>query len=246
VENDDSVSKRVEGLISAVKASIKPGLDETLQTEYAAIVGLLPDVEELGDFILIATLEVAVAALAQEKPNLKLASDLRVAIEDRVKRTNTIFGRIFFRGVPSTRVIIGLGLQLFIVIPIEILVGWLLSDQMVLFGIDSSMLAAVVVMGALGSIVSIMVRIQEFAELRSIAPSVLVFTGLFKPMVGMSFALFVFGVLKSGLFTINIPGDQLLYFYAAVSFVAGFSERFARDIVSRTEQTVSGTKYKKP
>lgn len=32
------------------------------------------------------------------------------------------------------------------------------------------------------------------------------------------------------------------FFFAALSFVAGFSERFAQDVVSKTEQTVTGAK----
>jgi hypothetical protein len=65
-------------------------------------------------------------------------------------------------------------------------------------------------------------------------------TGFFKPVVGISFALFVFAVISSGLLPVAVNPEKSRYFFAALSFVAGFSERFARDVVVKTEATVAG------
>ena len=54
-----------------------------------------------------------------------------------------------------------------------------------------------------------------------------------RPFVGAAFAVMIYLLLKSTL--VDIGGlsrkDQTIYFYAAVGFLAGFSERWARVII---------------
>jgi hypothetical protein len=50
-----------------------------------------------------------------------------------------------------------------------------------------------------------------------------------RPFVGAAFAVAIFLLLKSGL--VDLGQDDTVYFYAAVGFLAGFSERWARVIV---------------
>jgi hypothetical protein len=54
-----------------------------------------------------------------------------------------------------------------------------------------------------------------------------------RPFVGAAFAVMIYLLLKSGL--VDIGGlttkQQTIYFYAAIGFLAGFSERWARVIV---------------
>ena len=116
-----------------------------------------------------------------------------------------------------------------------------ITGQKVIFGIDVSILLWVGLAGALGSIVSIMVRLQDFTLLPNGDPSILFFTGFFKPVVGASFALFVFAALKAGLIPVTIESDKEMYFFMALSFVSGFSERFAKDIATKTEQKIPTT-----
>jgi len=108
-------------------------------------------------------------------------------------------------------------------------------------GLDSSLLILVGLAGALGSIVSIMVRIQDFGKAGDADQSVLFFTGFFKPVIGMSFALFVFAVLSAGILPITIEPEKSRYFFAALGFVSGFSERFASDVASRTEGVIKSS-----
>ena len=47
----------------------------------------------------------------------------------------------------------------------------------------------------------------------------------------------------SGLFDIDNRQDaDRAYFYVAIAFVAGFSERLVRDVVIKTEDTLAGPK----
>ena len=56
---------------------------------------------------------------------------------------------------------------------------------------------------------------------------------------GAIMVLFIFAILSSGLIPVVIQQDKAQYFFAALSFVAGFSERFAQDVVARTESALS-------
>jgi hypothetical protein len=73
------------------------------------------------------------------------------------------------------------------------------------------------------------------------AEEALFFTGFFKPVIGMSFALFVFTVISSGILPISVAEEKSRYFFAALGFVSGFSERFASDVASRTEKAISSS-----
>ncbi len=241
MEAQPDTSTRLEALLAEVRKNLRPGADDQVQSELAKVLKLLPYLRASEYAHLIGSAEVAIAALLIEQPNVKLAEGVRESIEFHVRPARNPMTAILRGGTPPTRVILGLGVLLYFALPFAVvyLPRWL--DRRELFGIQTELLFIVGFAGALGSIVSIMVRIQDFAGLRDIDPSVLFFTGFFKPVVGASFALFVFAVIQSGLIPVTIKEGTERYFLLALSFVAGFSERFARDIVSSTERQVGGT-----
>ncbi|MEA5596902.1 hypothetical protein [Rivularia sp. UHCC 0363] len=99
-------------------------------------------------------------------------------------------------------------------------------------------------MGALGSAVSIIVRANKFIEQGKEGQSDLFFTGFFRPIVGMSFAIFAVALIESGVFSgifqISANENRTIYLYMAIAFVAGFSERLVEDVVLKTENTLTG------
>ncbi|MGB3655145.1 MAG: hypothetical protein WBA41_28615, partial [Rivularia sp. (in: cyanobacteria)] len=99
-------------------------------------------------------------------------------------------------------------------------------------------------MGALGSAVSIIVRANKFIEQGKEGQSDLFFTGFFRPIVGMSFAIFAVALIESGVFSgifqISARENRTIYLYMAIAFVAGFSERLVEDVVLKTENTLTG------
>jgi hypothetical protein len=106
-------------------------------------------------------------------------------------------------------------------------------------GINLSLLLIVVIGGALGSSISVIVRAQNFVKERRAEPLSLFFTGLLKPIVGIAFAIFIFAALESGLVSVgNREQTNRTYLYLAIAFIAGFSERFVQDILVKTEQTI--------
>jgi len=107
-------------------------------------------------------------------------------------------------------------------------------------GINLSLLLIVVIGGALGSSISVIIRAQNVVRERRAEPISLFFTGLLKPIVGIAFAIFIFAALESGLVSLgNREQTNRTYLYLAIAFVAGFSERFVQDILVKTEQTIT-------
>ncbi|MFZ3019840.1 MAG: hypothetical protein WA056_15440 [Gallionella sp.] len=236
-ENNRSIE--IAELADRVHAELKPGLDEKLQYELATLLGLFPRLANSSDPILPKLAKIATSALLSESPNLNLAKKLRERLEGRLNlESNLVLAAIRGKS-PAVRVVLGLGVLLYFVIPLLVLSSVWLKDFRTIFGIEVEMLGLVAFSGALGSIVSIMVRLHQFADAKSSDHAIEFFTGLFKPIVGSAFALFIFVVLSSGLIPIAIQTEKALYFFAALSFVAGFSERFAQDIVTKTETAVT-------
>lgn len=111
--------------------------------------------------------------------------------------------------------------------------------------IDVPLILAVVSAGALGSFVSVIVRASDFIERQQHTHLDLFLVGFFRPVVGMAFAVFLMAALESGvvsgLLTTDSPkAAQKIYFFIAISFVAGFSERLVKDIMGKTEGWVGG------
>lgn len=86
--------------------------------------------------------------------------------------------------------------------------------------------------GAVGALVSVMSRMGtgrvrvdwEFGKdtLRTL--------GALRPFVGASFGLMTYFALRSGIVNLT-SGDSTSYYYVVFAFVAGFSERFAQDML---------------
>jgi hypothetical protein len=95
----------------------------------------------------------------------------------------------------------------------------------------------VMLAGALGSVTSIMFRIQDFNKMTESDPLILLLTGLFKPLIGVFFALFIFSVNQAGIVTIPVGNGNYNAFLFVLAFVAGFSERFVKDVAARFDTT---------
>ncbi|NOT97173.1 MAG: hypothetical protein HOP00_12820, partial [Nitrospira sp.] len=219
-------------------ASSGDGLDPKSQESLARLLGLLHDLRKPEYTSYLLEWEIAVRALLASPNNQKFADELSDRIRYRVRPSLNPIVSIIRGGSPPTRVILGLGTLLYFAIPGLIIYFPKLISQETIIGIESKMLVTVTLAGALGSIVSIMVRIQDFGKAANADQSVLFMTGFFKPVVGSSFALFIFAVIKAGLIPITITPGAETYFFIALAFVSGFSERFARDVATATERKV--------
>jgi hypothetical protein len=94
---------------------------------------------------------------------------------------------------------------------------------------------ATIAAGGMGAAVSVLLRMARgaFSQDYELGRKVTRRLAMARPFVGAAFAIMIFLLLKSDL--IDVGGlktqDQTIYFYCAVGFLAGFSERWARVII---------------
>jgi hypothetical protein len=242
----DAALGEIHDQIAAVLATPSDAdgvLAPDIQRELAHLLALLPHVAASGDHLLLGSLRLALASLLGSRPNVVFARDTRLHVAQRLGIYPSLRWALMSSPIPAVRVMTGLLVVVALAIPLAVLTVVLLRghfehlnaptldlDDFILFGI----------VGAAGSVVSIMVRIDEFNRWPP-DPSILFFTGLFKPIIGFFFAIFVALVLNSGIVQIGITEGRQAYFFLAISFIAGFSERFARDIATQTETFFQGS-----
>jgi hypothetical protein len=94
---------------------------------------------------------------------------------------------------------------------------------------------ATIAAGGLGAGVSVLLRMARgsFSQDYEVGRKTTRRLAMARPFVGAAFAIMIYLLLKSGLVKIGGLSDseQTIYFYAAVGFLAGFSERWARVII---------------
>ncbi len=234
---------RIDAIASKVANEQRGGLSTEVQTSLARIIERLPDVTRSADAqMLVAVLETAVAALLVDPPNLALATHLLTQVDDTVRVYRGIGEKAWRSSAPTTNVIMGLSLLLVVatIVLLVLLPRLVAVAQLQVLGIDLSLLMTIGFFGALGSLLSIMLRIQDFSAKIDVPRSLLVLNGFFKPIVGMISAIFVYTLLNSGIITINVSDATAKNNFAiALALLAGLSERFVNDIASKAERAIS-------
>ena len=106
--------------------------------------------------------------------------------------------------------------------------------------------------GVLGSIASILLRIIDFQGQKYDDPLIPFFIGLFKPLIGLIFGIFIFSLISSDTFIkidfliasdknssslITNKARQDLFVFSC-AFLVGFSERFASDLMKKSESSL--------
>jgi hypothetical protein len=233
--------------------------DEEIQYELARWVELLEtskdDLREGArskDEILLRLVreaDVAVAALLSDKPELVFARSLRVQTENELLRHNGWLKRNLVRftdGSPVLTVCLGafgaaaagLATLLLQLTPFAI-------DLTAFIPFETANSSAIAGAAFLGGLVSMLSRLQAFSRLGDFDHVFLFFNALFKPLIGVIFGLFAFALWKSGLLPLDkelLQASLTPYQIWTVGFLAGFSERFANDVISRGEGLFAATK----
>ena len=85
-------------------------------------------------------------------------------------------------------------------------------------------------MGALGAVVSVMTRMATPGSFNTdfeVGRKPVRRLGFVRPVIGATFALALYVAVKSNLLELGNIAEPGIYFFATVSFLAGFSERRA-------------------
>jgi hypothetical protein len=238
VTTESLTAKVAERLAQKIGTADTAALAPEVQDELGKLIGLLARARQPLDANLLAVADITATSLLSATPNLTLARSARKAIERQLGFRVNFFNAVFNPRSSVGMVVVGLLMLLALSAPLFIFAAVSWGGRTQVFGIEESMLRMVAFCGLIGSIVSIMVRIGQFSAMEERDPSVLYLTGLFKPVVGSAFAVFVYLLLNAGVANIGVEPGKERFFSGALAFVSGFSERLAQDLTTRVEQVV--------
>ena len=224
---------RIASLLEEIQhhAEAKP----EVQQQLGRIVDLLVDVQSVDCEMFVACLEIAAGRLLQPNPDVKTATTIVDSIHERLRVLSHPWAGLRRGSSPAAKVVFGM---MTLLLPLLLFAaGWRRLFDVKADPLDFHIIPVICLVGALGSFVSIMARMNEFAKLSRTDASVLFLTGFFKPWVGASFAFFLYVVLRSSGMSVVTEGDaQGFCFVLTAAFLAGFSERFAQDVAARAEK----------
>jgi hypothetical protein len=221
-------------------------LDDKGQAELCRLAGVLDELVHQRVYTLLGNLELAASLLLAEAPQTLAVAGILTNLERALG--GSALARLLRRNTANGNVALGLAT---LVLGMAAGVTWLVAPNLkpgvTLANMDATLLVLVGLTGALGSVVSVMYRIDQFTDDSSSGPLRLFFTGLFKPIIGVGFALFVFAALSAKLTPLlqPAPGTEA-YFFAAIGFLAGFVEKFAPDLINTVDAAVEGGKGSAP
>ncbi|HID54471.1 MAG TPA: hypothetical protein EYP41_20835 [Anaerolineae bacterium] len=113
---------------------------------------------------------------------------------------------------------------------------------------DISLIVASLVGGSIGAVVSMMWRMikGDMTVRYDVKRRTLILVGLFRPLVGAVFGLLIFALIQTELLPIEVKSDNLLYFFGIIGFMAGFSERWAPDLLQTTQDKLNNGSIVEP
>lgn len=214
--------------------------------EIAKVAKIVTRLETKADETANADLALIIGALQAETPSLILARELRYAIKMRTGAFSNARTTWFMRltgGSPTAIIVTGLIASFVTWIVIGPVWLWLFESfenrSLTYFPLNE--LTTAVIAALLGAMVSIMVRLRDLAEPDDFNPRMLLLSASFKPFIGVIIAIFAYAALKSGIisssFLTSASTDQMQNgIYWVVSFICGFSERFAIGLVDNVEK----------
>jgi DNA-binding XRE family transcriptional regulator len=237
---------RLNKLCAMIAKSLEKEIPQEIEEPLGKVIGTLSEIEKSNSFLLLQKAEMAVICLTKPKPNLQLANDIIKDLENRLSMNINAFTFLFdyFARLNSPLSIVLFGLMVTTVFGhIILILGFNYFHNMISsLQLEIDLVLITVLSGGWGSVISIATRLSNFeSKFYDINDHRILFlTGFFKPIIGVIFAIFVSAVIMSGFLPIAVPETNQKYFFAVIGFISGFSERFAKDIISKTKKRVGG------
>ncbi len=236
VAGHPDVVGRISALLEQIGARIDgpEPLSQPVQKCLGELSIVLPYLPRLKNAeVNVAQAELAVRALLSPKPEVDLA---KAIVDDLVRRKRvyeSAFRSIGYGRTPATFVLLGVATHALILVPSILGLSRVFPSEASAGSVGWEPMA---IAGAVGGATSLLARLNELAALSRWSsegdPRQLFYTGLLKPVVGIVAGLFAYAAFSGGLITVHVPGQDAspVVFYAALAFLAGFSERFAHDL----------------
>jgi hypothetical protein len=205
------------------------------QKELGELVNHISYIAKKGDELLLQSAKIALSSILKQPAELDVAKEININLAHRKKAP-------YEKMTPSSKVIFGLCFCFYASFSILNVgsggAGFEIPEQF--FGINSSLVLLAAGSGSIGSIISIMSRVGNLTELESNDHMVYFFTGLFKPLIGTAFAVFIFCLVKAGIVPIDLGNEtREVLIISSIAFLSGFSERFANDFTRKAENALS-------
>ena len=217
-----------------------------LDAQFCQLVGLLPELRNVKDRVLVREAKIVAGYLGRDDIQPPTAQLIVSGLAYRLRP---------FSGLPAGHVMLGVLMFFAALLSIDVVLSyiwqsssWNIEDAtrnpgFYIFNVSPWLVIAIATAGGLGSIVSMLTRIQAFSALAGTDRRILWMTGAMRPVIGIAFALFMFAVLQAQILPFNFPeGPQANFEYVALAFIAGFSERLARGVISTVEGRFLGQK----
>ena len=251
---DQPLVDKCDGILNKIadRLAQSGSVDDRIQDLLGRLSSVLPYLPRLkSSAINDGQAELVVTALLAPSPEAVFAETVVKELERRVRIYRSPLRSNVYGRTPATFVLLGI-----LVHGAILLVGLLGLTSVVHFPTGGSVLGWVpmTIAGAIGGATSLFMRLNDIASLSRWSaegdPLQLFYTGLLKPFIGIVAGLFAYAAVSTGLVTIQVPGQAASpqVFYIALAFLAGFSERFAKDLTEGfslpREEGTSGLKPK--
>lgn len=232
--------------VNLINESLNGKTDPQTELEHARLLEIMVQADRhrhaTENFFLMA--DTCRKALSAQPPKLILAKSIRCQLQlDLLKKHGAKLTRLIIwlsGGSQTVMVVSALFAAALVYGAIVTGLSYLPINGKWLFSMEfgTSVFAAF-----LGGCISILLRLRDFSESYDVDPTFFFWTAFFKPLIGVVLAIFIYCVLYSGVIEasfLKIPADvkpetKLYAFWFVVGFLAGFSERFASDVISRAE-----------
>jgi tetrahydromethanopterin S-methyltransferase subunit G len=193
-----------------------------LRRVLAVASGLLGFLDRAGD----------TAAAAEPLPVIREQRRELEAIDEYYRRAGSRIGRILYTWGMLIGLAVLAGVLATFVLPLWLWgpLDW--SDR----GVQIFLISFAA--GAIGAFISVLQRMatEKFTIHYDLGKRSLYILGSYRPVLGAVFGVFTYFLLASHLLQTEDPaGERALFFYGAVAFVAGFSERFTKVLVKGVE-----------
>jgi hypothetical protein len=127
-------------------------------------------------------------------------------------------------------------------LPVLPLLAWAVGSVQ-MDGVAVPPLVIAVVAGGVGAVISVMTRISagKLSLDCHATTALLRLAGFFRPLIGAISGLIIYVVVQAGLVPVTPPTQAKgVYFFTAIAFLAGFSERWAQDMLGKSTAGMPG------